>query len=53
MVIWMRGPYPSSADGRSTTADSLVILRFLGTVFSQNMSNEFEPAALLSPPFRC
>ena len=41
------GPYPSTADGRSTSVGSLAIVRFLRPVSYQDMPAELLPAALL------
>jgi NADP-dependent aldehyde dehydrogenase len=40
------GPYPSTADGRSTSVGSLAIFRFLRPVCYQDMPDALLPAAL-------
>jgi alpha-ketoglutaric semialdehyde dehydrogenase len=42
------GPYPSTADGRSTSVGSLAIFRFLRPVCYQDMPDALLPAALQS-----
>jgi NADP-dependent aldehyde dehydrogenase len=42
------GPYPSTADGRSTSVGSLAIFRFLRPVCYQDMPDELLPEALMS-----
>ena len=42
------GPYPSTADGRSTSVGSLAINRFLRPVSYQDMPEALLPAALQS-----
>jgi NADP-dependent aldehyde dehydrogenase len=40
------GPFPSTADGRSTSVGSLAIFRFLRPVCYQDMPDALLPAAL-------